>query len=76
MDEGGMYEMLMNLVEPRGPTLLECHRLLADELQRQPHGKAGYARAVVRVAEQVDPSGDAPLVLRVFLSQYLGEDES
>jgi hypothetical protein len=76
MDEGKMYEMLMTLLGPLGPTSLECHRLLADELRRQPGGKAGYARAVVRVAEQVDPSGNAQLVLRLFLGQYLGDDEN
>ena len=36
MDEGKMYEMLMLLLDPCGPPPLVCHRLLAEELRRQP----------------------------------------
>ena len=75
MDEGKMYEMLMLLLDPRGPPPLVCHRLLSEELRRQPRGKSGYARAVLRVAEAVDPSGKAGLVLRLFLGEYLADEK-
>ena len=75
MDEGKMYEMLMLLLDPRGPPPLVCHRMLAEELRQQPRGKAGYVRALLRVADAVDPSGKAELVLRLFLGEYLSDEK-